>query len=415
MNIVLFEDALVEQLAPLTIGRPAFAITCGCFSLRDLLQQANVGPVYTIVRDYLRDLQQSDDPASAMPSGGLSGATLFVNARLVPSAANRTALQTLIARKRDCVVKTNDSVAAAVMMNPRAAIFESPDMVSALAAQKLPPAEGVALPFFEYPHDVLAHHVNCLGDGLTERINSGHYQERGDSLYVADEVRLGDYLVTDTREGPIVIDRGSTMGPFCFLKGPLYIGPGAKLNEHAALKDGVSLGPMTKVGGEVECSILEAYSNKQHHGFLGHSHVGSWVNLGAGTSNSDLKNTYGRVNMEYRGLRVATGMQFVGCFIGDYAKSAVNTSIFTGKTIGVASMLYGFVTGNVPSFVNYARSFGQVTEAPVDVLISMQGRMFARRGIPQRPCDIELLRAMYERTREERSTFGELASEPLAW
>ncbi len=78
-------------------------------------------------------------------------------------------------------------------------------------------------------------------------------------------------------------------------------------------------------------------------------------------------------------------MQFIGCMIGDYAKTAINTSIFTGKTIGACSMVYGFVTGNVPSFVNYARSFGQVTEAPVEVMISTQKRMFARRGREQRP------------------------------
>ena len=117
-------------------------------------------------------------------------------------------------------------------------------------------------------------------------------------------------------------------------------------------------------------SIVEPYTNKQHHGFLGHSYLGSWINLGAGTCNSDLKNTYGTVNMEYHGRKVATGMQFIGCIMGDYAKTAINTGIFTGKTVGTCSMLYGFVTTNVPSFVNYARSFGQVTELPVEVMVA---------------------------------------------
>ncbi|MGC4006805.1 MAG: hypothetical protein QM811_28230 [Pirellulales bacterium] len=176
------------------------------------------------------------------------------------------------------------------------------------------------------------------------------------------------------------------------------------------------MGHTSKVGGEVECAIIEPYGNKQHHGFLGHSYVGSWVNLGAGTSNSDLKNTYGKVNMLYGKTKINTGMQFIGCMIGDYAKTAINTSIFTGKTIGACSMVYGFVTGNVPSFVNYAKSFGQTTEAPVDVMISTQARMFARRGKEQRPCDVQLLRDMYELTREERAVYGEpLQPEPLSW
>ncbi len=119
--------------------------------------------------------------------------------------------------------------------------------------------------------------------------------------------------------------------------------------------------------------------------------------------------------MEYRGQKVATGMQFVGAIIGDYAKTAINTGIFTGKTIGACSMVYGFVTTNVPSFVNYARLFGQVTEAPVEVMVATQRRMFERRGVAQRPCDIQLLHDMYRLTAHERKQAGEaLSLEPLS-
>ena len=114
--------------------------------------------------------------------------------------------------------------------------------------------------------------------------------------------------------------------------------------------------------------------------------------------------------MEYGREKVPTGMQFLGCIMGDYAKTAVNTSIFTGKTIGVCTMVYGFVTTNVPSFVNYARLFGQVTEAPVEVMAATQARMFKRRNVVQRPCDVQLLADMYELTRDER----QLAGDPLS-
>ncbi len=166
--------------------------------------------------------------------------------------------------------------------------------------------------------------------------------------------------MTDTKAGPIVLEAGASVGPHSFLAGPVHLGVNSRVLEHAALKHAVALAHTTKIGGEIEASIIEPYSNKQHHGFLGHSYLGSWVNLGAGTCNSDLKNTYGPVNMEYRGRKIPTGMQFVGAIIGDYSKTAINTGIFTGKVIGVGSMVYGFVTTNVPSFVNYARSFAQV-------------------------------------------------------
>ena len=103
-------------------------------------------------------------------------------------------------------------------------------------------------------------------------------------------------------------------------------------------------------------------------------------------------------------------MQFLGCVVGDYSKTAINTSIFTGKTIGACSMAYGFVTTAVPSFVNYARSFNQITEIPVELMVLTQERMFIRRDVKQRPCDIKLIRDMYELTRNER----QLANEPLS-
>ena len=114
--------------------------------------------------------------------------------------------------------------------------------------------------------------------------------------------------------------------------------------------------------------------------------------------------------MIYRGEKVDTNMQFVGCIMGDYSKTAINTGIFTGKTIGVCSMVYGFVSTNVPSFVNYARTFGQITELSPEVMIATQKRMFVRRNVTQRASDCQLILDMYELTRYER----QLADEPLS-
>ena len=111
--------------------------------------------------------------------------------------------------------------------------------------------------------------------------------------------------------------------------------------------------------------------------------------------------------MEYPSGKAATKMQFLGCVVGDYSKSAINTGIFTGKVIGVCSMMYGFVTSNVPSYVNYARLFGQIATLPPEVMIATQQRMFARRNVQQRPCDIQLLHDMYRLTQSERDRVGD--------
>ncbi|HEY2760971.1 MAG TPA: putative sugar nucleotidyl transferase [Pirellulales bacterium] len=469
MQIVLFEDQRVEQLAPLAAAEPVFAVTCGGYKLAQLV--GNLGPECTLVRKHLAAVEAESFPQRMPPQTPLAGPVLFVNARLVPSISIFGRLKALAAAGNECVISSGGSIAAALVNRDSVDLrgcVGNPAAVDQLIQSFNLPERAVDLPLLEYPHDVLRHHLAYCREDLEYRIKSGPpqsyptaggqaaaphpgYREVRDGVFVAENVTLGEYLVTDTKNGPIVIDHEATVGPFCFLRGPVYIGPCAKVNEHASLKDCVSLGHHTKVGGEVEASIIEPYSNKQHHGFLGHSYVGSWVNLGAGTSNSDLKNTYGAVSMEYRSgdrsgrdaaaRKVFTGLQFLGCFIGDYAKTAINTSIFTGKTIGACSMVYGFVTTNVPAFANYARSFGpaatgtsgdvrstgfgiphksadprgaaagQITDLPAEVMISIQKRMFARRKVTQRQCDIQLIRDLHQMARQHER----LPSEPLTF
>ena len=122
----------------------------------------------------------------------------------------------------------------------------------------------------------------------------------------------------------------------------------------------------------------------------------------SGMTSHDVVALVRRATGEKPHATIELSMQFVGAVIGDYAKTAINTSIFTGKVIGACSMVYGFVTTNVPSFVNYARLFDQVSEAPVEVLVATQRRMFARRGVEQRPCDIQLICDMHALTAPER-------------
>ncbi len=418
MRIVVFEDEIISRLFPITVGRPAYAIGCASFRLIDWLSQLSRdsdAELHGMVRPHLVDIQRLDFPQLSRRAFTSQAPMLLVNARLVPSVAAFRGLQTLINQHKTAAVYENGSLAAALIAADGPAPPPNTEMehwnkyVANSLLHKLPPAD-LQLPLFAYPHDVVRENLMIIGDSLAHRLQTGIYKEVADGVFEAEGASLGQYCVTDTSKGPVLLDKGAVVGPYSFLRGPAYLGPKARVIEHSAIKDAVAVGHTTKIGGEIEGSIVEPYTNKQHHGFLGHSYLGSWINLGAGTSNSDLKNTYGNVKMEYRGESVATGMQFVGCIMGDYSKTAINTGIFTGKTIGCCSMLYGFVTTNVPSFVNYARLFGQVTELPPEVMIATQQRMFARRNVAQRDCDIALIHAMYDLTRHER----QLAGEPLA-
>lgn len=430
--IVVCEDRGVDALAPITTGRLAYAVQCGGYTLFDLLAELSrkvsamtgeTGQLIGVPRPYLMAIQDADYPgilsldAENLPDSGQP--SLLVNARLLPSMCYVDRLASLlkasspVGNTGSSVVMCGDQVAVVIrppwsLSQIRQAGYDG--MTDLLQSASSFNKVDLKFEILRWPHEVIAHHMTLLGRNLEYRLRQGGFEQLQDGLFVAPGVKLGDYLVIDAKAGPIVIDRDAQVGPYTLLRGPVYMGPKCKVLEHAAIKDAVALGHTTKIGGEVEASIVEPFSNKQHHGFLGHSYLGSWINLGAGTCNSDLKNTYGTVNMEYPAGKATTGMQFLGCVMGNYSKTAINTGIFTGKVIGACSMMYGFVTSNVPSFVNYARLFGQVTTLPPEVMIATQARMFSRRSVKQRLCDVQLIHDMYRFTQEERDRCSDLLS-----
>ncbi|MDP1562901.1 MAG: putative sugar nucleotidyl transferase [Pirellulaceae bacterium] len=424
MNLVVFEDSLADQLHPANTGRPTYAITIGSFRLIDWLRQLEHRLVGW-VRPYLFEIQAADYPDVDNQVDLRQDWSLLVNARIVPSPAAFQVLKLIAKRQAPCVMQSETETFVALLptsylrsmaTTPSTgtmanSVFSDPSLKRILASVDPPPqALPIQLETVQHPHQLVQSQLKIIGQCLQHRLDGGRFQQLQDGLFVGQGVQLPRDYVVNAKNGPVLIDDGASLGPYTYLAGPVYIGPKSKIIEHSSIKDAVCLGHTTKVGGEVEASIVEPYTNKQHHGFLGHSYVGSWVNLGAGTCNSDLKNTYGEVKMEYAYGKINTGSQFVGCLVGDYSKSAINTSIFTGKLIGVCSMVYGFVTTNVPSFVNYARHFGQVTEMGPNVMVATQARMFARRQVTQRECDIKLIHDMHERTRRERL----LSEEPLS-
>lgn len=425
MSIVIVEDPVCHRLAPITHARLACTIQCASFRLLDLLEDLGQ-EAFGKVRPYLEAIQRVDYP-NLLPLGSTSredverSPSLLLSARIAPTRANHASLERLIALAESEQVRT----AIVVDRGQVVAVVRPTCTWSELSAWSIDDigewlqgattysdiSAEVPLKSFHAPHEVVATNMDAILDNLQWRIEKGladrSLRQQQDGVFIADSATIGEYTLTDTSKGPIIIEAKAKVGPYTLLRGPIYIGSKSKILEHSAIKDAVSLGHTTKIGGEVEASVVEPFTNKQHHGFLGHSYLGSWINLGAGTCNSDLKNTYGTVNMEYPFGRVTTNMQFLGCIMGDYSKTAINTGIFTGKVIGVCSMMYGFVTSNVPSYVNYARLFGQLASLPPEVMVSTQQRMFARRNVEQRGCDIQLLYDMHRLTQNERDGLGD--------
>ena len=174
------------------------------------------------------------------------------------------------------------------------------------------------------------------------------------NVWIGEDVTLKPGVIIDASEGAVVIDEGATVMHNAVLIGPLYVGKNSKIKVSAKIYEGTSIGAVCKIGGEVEESIIQSYSNKQHDGFLGHCYLGEWVNLGADTNNSDLKNNYKNVKVySYPdGKKIDSGTQFMGAIIGDHSKTGINSTINTGTVIGVACNLYGkdTISDFIPSF-----------------------------------------------------------------
>jgi UDP-N-acetylglucosamine diphosphorylase/glucosamine-1-phosphate N-acetyltransferase len=224
-----------------------------------------------------------------------------------------------------------------------------------------------------------------------------------DRLRIHETARIDPYTVFDTTNGPIVLGANVWVQPFTRIEGPAYLGPGTQLFR-ANLRGGVSIGPVCRIGGEVEASVVHGYSNKYHEGFLGHAYIGEWVNLGAITSNSDLRNDYGEVSVPLQGDPVPTGQAKVGCFIGDHTRTGLGSMLNTGTAIGVMCNVLPagwLLPKHVPSFT--AVMWGKVAPGfSLDQMFETARTVKGRRGLAFTEVEEQLYRSLHEQTRLER-------------
>ena len=160
-------------------------------------------------------------------------------------------------------------------------------------------------------------------------------------------------MVVDAEDGPVWIGDNVTILPHSYIQGPAYIGNGTLIQPGAVVHAGTTIGPHCRVGGEVECSVMLGYANKYHEGFLGHSYVGEWVNLAAGTITGDLRFDYRPVSVAFDDADISTGRTKIGSLIGDHAKTGLGALLDCGTTLGCFAQVLPTGTlapRSVPSF-----------------------------------------------------------------
>jgi len=208
--------------------------------------------------------------------------------------------------------------------------------------------------------------------------------------------RIMPGAILDASTGPIILGEGVRILHQAVILGPAYIGPNSLIKIGAKVYGGTSIGPMCKVGGEIEGSIIHGYANKQHDGFLGHSYLAEWTNLGAGTDTSDLKNNYGKVRAFAPEGEIDTGHTFAGLIMGDHSKCGIGTMFNSGTVVGVMTNIFGagYPPKHVPSF-----SWGGATLLePYDLekALAVAVLVSARRNRAFEPIDEALYRHLHQ-------------------
>ena len=359
--LYLFEDQHIQNLKPITTTRLACDIPVAGQTLFEFLTDLEYEP--KVLSDRQNLMHEVDNES------------IFINSSLVPDKQVEEIIKMLI-----------QSEVSQSIWHERKLLAAKPHFSGRYSYQYL---ENFAhssqskkefdLPYLKTPFDTIILHQKYFREYITK-------------LTTSTKTTLHKTAILDETNGPIILGDNVTVEAYSILKGPLYIGDNSTIKPHSMIEDSV-IGHTCKIGGEIEASIIGNYTNKQHYGFLGHSFVGDWVNIGGGTSNSDLKNTYGTVRVKIDDEVIDTGEQFLGCIIGDYAKTAVNTSIYTGKMIGAFSSVMGDVDTNVDSGI--MQMGNKYEKWKVESIIETQRRMFERRGIEQSNEDIQMIYELF--------------------
>ena len=432
-TLCVFEDERYSNFFPLALYRPVFDLSIGTHSLRGrLADEIDPESVALWCRPYLAAALAEDEsrpgrrPASVneLPAGEI----LFLNGRLLAYGAELGELRAGLAE--ESVLHKMGTIVAARLSGERAAAFKA--YIDALVSDKgvervvreikrlcitargdeKDPGEKAddgsrtaalsrwaadnRVTLAETSVRLISHHWQFIEENRRSIVDDFQKDPfRGTSpdtelfkgvelinendIVIGSDVEVRSGTVLDASEGAIIIANNARIEPNAIITGPCSIGEGSIIRGGTKIGHGTSVGSRCRVGGEVEECILAPFSNKQHEGFMGHSYVSSWVNLGAGSCTSDLKNNYGQVKIWSAGRMRDTGRRFLGSIIADHAKVAIGSRLNTGTVIGFNANVVSssFPPKFVPSFswsIDPAFSRWELDEAIETAKIMMDRR-----------------------------------------
>lgn len=361
-SVLLIEHENADELYPFALTHAAWELRAGFFSIYERWAQAAGNERVSVHSSRSKHVAVFNETYS--PKGLNEGSPLLVvlaSVLLSPSQM-RSLLHEASESKHARLLMLDDQPIGAILPAAPADVSMVAPLLDAAGAEELDIVQVTGRSI---------HRLWQLLDAVEETVSADaeivHHR-------VDPSARIHASAVIDDSKGAVIIGRHAEIGAMAVVQGPCTIGDHAVVKPLSHITHSV-IGPYCKVGGEVSCSILHGYSNKQHYGFLGHSVIGEWVNLGAGTTTSNLKNTYHDVRPRMPWGRESSGRMFLGSLIGDFTRTAIGTLLPTGGVYGVCShiMADGMSSSSCGSFV-WSEGVPYERDAALDTCATMMHR-----------------------------------------
>ena len=422
MRLAVFEDNFARDFAPIALLRPVFELLCGHFGARErALEFLPVTEWGGFVRSELVEVYREEHPGCHVNDVNwlCVAPTLLLNGRWLADP------KTLIDIAPDTVGIIDGTVVYLTLDPLEVALLTGDNWDDALPQIARTRRRVVAAgKLARYPWDLVHHNSDQLRADFTARdFDLSRADELGpqvavlgkpEHVFVDSTASIDPFVVIDARKGPVSIDAGAMIQAFTRLEGPCHVGSKSQLFR-ANVREGTTIGPVCRVGGEIEGAILHGFVNKYHDGFLGHSYVCPWVNMGALSTNSDLKNDYSVVRVPLSGHPIDSGEMKVGCFIGDHTKTAIGSLFNTGSSVGVMCLILPdgeLLPKHVPSFSRIWH--GELIDGlPIEKGLATARAAMERRNLTLTTAQETLLRKVHSQTLLEREHAIERCAEKV--
>ena len=411
-NLIVIEDKSIENLEPISSTRTSLELQFGAFKYYEQLKNdIKFDNVALFGRNHLMEITKNKIKELIIKKVDFEGDILVINSQL---NLNNEKIQKLLKNKERFIAKTGKQLVCARIQSSIMKDIENDNSFKFIKdisnIKKYSNKQLEKNTLINYPWDYIKESGKAINKQykqiIKKNITTKNIKSYSDNDYISVSKKAKiidkDKTYFDSSEGPVIIDDRAIIEPFTYIKGPVYIGEETKVNG-ARIYQNTIIGRNCNIGGEVQESIIFDYTNKSHEGYIGHSIIGSWVNLGARTTNSDLKNTYGKIKINIGNRKINSNEIKFGCIIGDNSKTSIGSLILTGVKIGVCGQLFGNAIDDIPAFTFYSNDKKKnLLEFDINKAIKTQARMMKRRKIKQNSFDRKLLREIHNNTIEQR-------------